>query len=541
LLSSGETTGIFQLESDGMRDILVKMQPNRFEDLIALVALYRPGPIGSGMIDDFIKRKRGETEVEYELPQLKEILDETYGVILYQEQVMRIANRIASFSLGQADLLRRAMGKKKPEEMEKQKEFFLSGAAANGIPEKKAARLFELMAFFAEYGFNKSHSAAYAYLAYQTAYLKMHYTVEFMTANLSADMGDTDRIVKLINECRNLSMEILPPDINESAREFKIVGSSVRFGLEAVKGVGSSAIEIILQERQNGRFQSFDEFLSRTDNKRVNKKVVESLIKAGAFDTVCKSGNESSNHARAKAMGILKAPPKSRDMGPGLFGDSCIQEEEVQPWDENMLLGAEKESLGFYVSGHPLSRYRRKLSLTGVSRISSLEELEDRADICIAGIVSEMRSRAKEKGVTAYPTLEDETGSCEVLIFPDLYRKNADLLKKGALLLIRGQGSKAEKGTKVIAREIQDLSNMEISLKYEVSLRCTEPEEMNRKLRSIRGLLDASGSGKRNASVSFKFYLPECCVIITSGLQPLQNFPAEVEKITGEAVKVVEN
>ncbi len=281
-----------------MRDILVKMGPNRFEDLIALVALYRPGPIGSGMIDDFIKRKKGSIPVKYDLPQLKEILDETYGVILYQEQVMRIANKLANFSMGQADILRKAMGKKKPEEMEKQKETFIQGAIANGISEKKAIRIFDLMAIFAEYGFNKSHSAAYAYVSYQTAYLKTHYPVEFMAATLSADMDNTDKIVKSIAGCREMGIEILPPDINLSGKEFKVIGNSIRFGLEAVKGVGSAAIESIIEARNaDGPFTSLTNFFERVDQRKVNKKVVESLIKAGAFDSL--------GITRAKAMEMM--------------------------------------------------------------------------------------------------------------------------------------------------------------------------------------------------------------------------------------------
>ena len=549
LLSSGETTGIFQLESDGMRDILVKMQPNRFEDLIALVALYRPGPIGSGMIDDFIKRKRGETEVEYELPQMKAILDETYGVILYQEQVMRIANRIANFSLGQADLLRRAMGKKKPEEMEKQKEVFISGAVANGVPERKAARLFELMAFFAEYGFNKSHSAAYAYLAYQTAYLKAHYPVEFMTANLSVDMGDTDKVVKLINECRSMSIEILPPDINVSEREFRIFGNLVRFGLEAVKGVGSAAIEVLLKERQSGTFTSFADFLKRVDNKRVNKKVIESLIKAGAFDSLYKGSVDASsdslrighdaapNWARAKAMETFSSPLRA-SLGPGLFGESDSPDDMLQPWDEKTLLQHEKEALGFYISGHPLSRYRRMLTTLDVNRISDIADREDRTEICVAGIISDIKSKAREKGVTAFLSLEDETGSGDILVYPALYKELAPVLKKGSVVMIRGQVFRAEKGAKIMAREIQDVTDMEVSLKYEVSVNCDTAAAMNERFRKIRKLMDFDSNGKDRVSVSFRFYLPEYCVIIASQLQPIGNFLAEVERITGGMVKV---
>ncbi|HSB51596.1 MAG TPA: DNA polymerase III subunit alpha, partial [Dissulfurispiraceae bacterium] len=355
LLGSGESTGIFQLESAGMRDVLVRLQPCRFEDLMALVALYRPGPMA--WIDDFIKRKKGETEVTYELPLLQEILEETYGIILYQEQVMMIANKVANFSMGQADLLRRAMGKKKPEEMEKQKESFISGAVANGIPEKKARELFEKMEPFARYGFNKSHSAAYAYIAYQTAYLKAHYPVEFMAANLSADMGDTDRIVKLINECRHMVITILPPDINESEREFTIVGSSIRFGLEAVKGVGGSALESVIEERQKGRFASFDDFLSRVDTRKVNRKVIECLVKAGAFDSLY---SQPPRRARAMATSSLDSPAKGAAAVASLFGEPADVAPGGDGWDEDTLLSHEKEALGFYVSGHPLQRYRGK-------------------------------------------------------------------------------------------------------------------------------------------------------------------------------------
>jgi DNA polymerase-3 subunit alpha len=268
LLGEGHTTGIFQLESPGMREILREMRPTRFEDLIALVALYRPGPIGSGMIDDFIKRKRGETPVRYPLPQLKEILDETYGVILYQEQVMSIANTLAGFTMGQADVLRKAMGKKRPEEMEKQEEAFIKGAKASHISEKRAKSIFDLMAKFAEYGFNKSHSAAYAFIAYQTAYLKTHYPVQFMAATLTADIDNSDKIVKSIRECSTMSIEILPPDINLCGKEFTVTGSSIRFGLAAVKGVGGAAIESVLLTREEGPFASFDEFMATRSTPR---------------------------------------------------------------------------------------------------------------------------------------------------------------------------------------------------------------------------------------------------------------------------------
>ncbi len=528
LLGSGESTGIFQLESAGMRDVLVRLQPGRFEDLMALVALYRPGPMA--WIDDFIKRKKGETEVTYELPLLQEILEETYGIILYQEQVMMIANKVANFSMGQADLLRRAMGKKKPEEMEKQKESFISGAVANGIPEKKARELFEKMEPFARYGFNKSHSAAYAYIAYQTAFLKAHYPVEFMAANLSADMGDTDRIVKLINECRHMIITILPPDINESEREFTIVGSSIRFGLEAVKGVGGSALESATEERQKGRFTSFDDFLSRIDTRKVNRKVIECLIKAGAFDSLY---SQPPRRARAMATSSLDSPAKGTAAVASLFGEPADITPVGDGWDEDTLLSHEKEALGFYVSGHPLQRYRGKLCQLRVLQIDGIEDIQDRGEVTIAGIIRDMKSRARDKGVTAYLTLEDESGSCELLVFPDVFRKNSDFLVKGAAVVIKGHVSKAEKGTKVIVREIQSLKDIEIKTKYDVMVPCKDAAQVRERLQRVRALMETSSNGKECISVTFRFCLPQYCVVVSTGLRPSSNFISGVEREGG--------
>lgn len=455
LLCSGQTTGIFQLESSGMRELLIKMQPDCFEDLIALVALYRPGPLGSGMVDDFIKGKKGLKPVKYEIPQLKEILSETYGVILYQEQVMRIANKLANFTMGQADILRKAMGKKKPEEMEKQKEAFVKGAVANGIPEKKAIRLFDLMSFFAEYGFNKSHSAAYAYLAYQTAFLKAHYPVEFMAANLSADMDKTDKIIKAISECRNMSIKILPPDINESDREFKVIGNAIRFGLEAVKGVGSSAIESIIEIREKGGyFKSFEDFLSRIENKKINRKVIEGLIKAGAFD--------STGIDRKEALYMLEKP-RNRMSLYNLFDDKPLKDSKTPSSSINTgkedILRFEKESLGFYITDHPLTDYRKTLSNMNYKRISELEELSDRQEILTAGVISNLKKiRTKDKGeIMVYVTVEDEEGNVEMLIFPDMYKELGALIQKDSLISIKGIIDKTEKGIKIISKEIQEL------------------------------------------------------------------------------------
>jgi DNA polymerase III subunit alpha len=489
LLSSGHTTGIFQLESAGMRDILVKMTPNRIEDLIALVALYRPGPIGSGMIDDFIKRKKGKVPVKYDLPQLKEILDETYGVILYQEQVMRIANKLANFSLGQADILRKAMGKKNIEVMSKQKEHFVNGAVANGINEKKASKIFDLLANFAEYGFNKSHSAAYAFVSYQTAYLKTHYPVEFMAATLSMDIHDTDKIVKSINECRQMNIEILPPDINLSGSEFRVIGNSIRFGLAAVKGVGAAAIESILDSRNTeGAFLSIADFTGRADTRKVNKKVLESLVKAGAFDSL--------GITRAAAMDsvtTLLNGSAGRNTGQqSIFGEESFEPgPEIAEWDESELLRNEKESLGFYITGHPLTKFDTMLSRLRAKKTTECEHLADRSDIIIGGILRSIKKKnVKSTGdLMAYLTLEDDEGSVEVIAFPELYKNSVHLLKKDMLLLIKGSADKDEKGVRIRGREISDLEDAgRISLKR-MDICIEESGDSSDHLRDIRDLV----------------------------------------------------
>ncbi len=527
LLSSGHTTGVFQLESAGMRDILVRMQPNRFEDLIALVALYRPGPMA--WIDDFIKAKKGEAKIVYEMPQLREILAETYGIILYQEPVMMIANKIANFSMGQADILRRAMGKKKAEEMEKKKEDFVRGAVANGIPEKKARRLFEKMEPFARYGFNKSHSAAYAYIAYQTAYLKTHFPVEFMAATLSADTDNTDKIVKSIAECRKMSIDILPPDINQSGKEFKVTGKAIRFGLEAVKGVGGAAIESILEVReQGGLFISLEDFLRRVDGRKVNKKVVESLIKAGAFD--------SFGMRRARALALFNDAAHGDGPVAGLFDQQNFLGEvdigEKEEWDEMTLLRYEKDALGFYITGHPLSRYREALSAMKIKGMSELEDCADREEVQVAGVVSAIK-KIKTKGKSesmAYLTLEDEEGSAEAIVFPDLYRAMSAVLVKESLVAVKGTVDKTEKGIKIVSREVtrlQDLIAGSGAQKMEITLAKNALSPGN--LKALRDLL-SSAAGK--CLLYLRIEVNGSCAIIATGLEVEPSGPL-VTKIEG--------
>jgi DNA polymerase-3 subunit alpha len=488
LLSSGQTTGIFQLESSGMKDILVKMQPNRFDDLIALVALYRPGPIGSGMIDDFIKRKKGTKAVRYDLPQLKEILDETYGVILYQEQVMRIANKLAGFSLGQADILRKAMGKKNIQAMAKQKEHFVQGAVGNGISEKKAEKIFDLMALFAEYGFNKSHSAAYAYVSFQTAYLKTHYPVAFMAATLSADMNDTDKIVKSINECRKMKIEILPPDINLSGREFKVIGNSIRFGLEAVKGVGGAAIEAIIDVRgEGGPFNAVSDFIDRVDTRKVNKKVLESLVKAGAFDSLGVTRAAAMQTVADSLSGSVR-----KDTGQqSFFGEEAAAEAaQTEEWEEGEMLRNEKEALGFYITGHPLTRYDALLRRMKAKKTPELEDVPDRHEVAVGGVLRQIRKKnVKSTGdLMAYLTLEDDEGSAEVIVFSELYKSVDGLLKKDGLLLVKGSIDRDEKGVRVRAKEVVTLEDAGRSRMNRIEISLQGNGSGSERLRTIRSL-----------------------------------------------------
>lgn len=479
LLGKGETAGVFQLESSGMRDIIIKMKPQNFEDLIALVALYRPGPLGSGMVDDFIKRKKGATKITYELPELEPILKDTYGVIVYQEQVMQIASALAGYSLGEADILRRAMGKKKPEEMEKQKERFLRGAKQKNIPSQKAEKIFELMAKFAEYGFNKSHSAAYALISYQTAYLKAHYPVEYMAALLTSEVQDTDKVVKYIYEARQMGIEILPPDVNESSWDFTVVeaherdtvepGSTVgkiRFGLAAVKNVGVSAVEAIIEARESkGRFSSFADFCEKTDQRRVNRRVIEALIKCGAFDF---TGMARARMFAAIDAVMLDAERRQRQQSIGQVSifDNMFDHEEPdipdQPeWRDSQLLAYEKESIGFYLTGHPLAAYQEDIRRYGTATTDTLTELPDGKEVMICGIIAGMKQKMTKKGdKMAIVNLEDLSGNVEVIVFPDLYKTGHEMLLTDTPVILAGTLDKSEQGVKIKATRIHLLNEV---------------------------------------------------------------------------------
>ncbi|MGB6401743.1 MAG: DNA polymerase III subunit alpha, partial [Candidatus Sulfotelmatobacter sp.] len=476
------TSGVFQFESHGMRDVLRRYQPNSIEHLTALNALYRPGPMA--MIDDFIERKQGRRKIEYELPELKEILEETLGVFVYQEQVMQAANKLAGYSLGEADLLRRAMGKKKPEEMAAQRERFIQGAAQRKFPPKKIEKIFDLMAQFAGYGFNKSHSAAYALLAYHTAYLKTHYPVEFMAALLTSVTGSTDDVVKYINECREMGIAVEAPDINVSDANFTPHGEAIRFGLAAVKNVGGNAIESIVAARKKlGRFKSIYEFCENVDLRLLNKRVLESLIKSGAMDSLGR---------RAQVMAVLdrameRAQKAQRDAESGQHGLFGVfqQESEVNndrlpdipDWDEQARLAAEKEILGFFISGHPLEKYKDKLADLQALRVDEIAVMTKSTGkdetIATAGIIGNLRVQKSKRGeFYAQATLEDMSGSIDMIVFPEAYKRLGDKVKLEVPVLVRA-GVRIEEGTnpKITAAEIMPLEDAKVPLPRAIRIR----------------------------------------------------------------------
>jgi DNA polymerase III subunit alpha len=454
----GLTSGVFQFESGGMRDVLRRYHPDSIEHLTALNALYRPGPIQGGMIDDFIERKLGRRKIEYELPELKEMLQETYGVIVYQEQVMQIANRLAGYSLGEADLLRRAMGKKQPEEMAAQRDRFVRGAHERGFPPKKIEKIFDLMAQFAGYGFNKSHSAAYALLAFHTAYLKTHYPVEFMAALLTSVTGSTDDVVKYIKECREMEIAVEPPDINVSDANFTPHGAAIRFGLAAVKNVGRNAIDSIVEARtKKGAFKSIFDFCERVDLRLLNKRVLESLVKSGAMDNFGRRAQIMT--ALDKAIEQSQKAQRDAESGQhGLFG-VFEPEHNTQPerlpntpdWDEHTRLSYEKEILGFFITGHPLEKYAEKLADFHAKTVEEVMTMKSTPrggeEILVGGILAGIKSAKSRKGdMYAQGGLEDMTGKVNILIFSEAYKRLQEKMKLDVPVLVRGS-VRAEEGS----------------------------------------------------------------------------------------------
>jgi DNA polymerase-3 subunit alpha len=539
----GLTSGVFQFESSGMCDILRRYQPSRLEDLTALNALYRPGPIQGGMVDDFIERKWGRRAVQYDLPELKELLEETYGVIVYQEQVMQISNRVAGYSLGDADLLRRAMGKKKVEEMAKQRERFVKGALERNFPQKKVEKIFDLMEQFAGYGFNKSHSAAYAYLAFVTAYLKAHYPIDFMAALLTSETGNTAKVVKYINECREMSIRILPPDINHSEWSFTPDGEAIRFGLGAVKNLGQGAVEAIGKSReQDGAFKSIYEFCERVDLSAVNRRMIESLIKAGAMDEL--EGTRSQKFAAVEsAMESGTRAQRDRESGQvGLFGELLPGEEQhekplpnVPDWTEKDKLAGEKELLGFWVTGHPLDRYSDKVAELATHDSGTLEGLTKNAEVTLCGVLTGVaRKRNKEGKPWAAMTIEDRSGSLEALCFATAYERLVSQIIEDQAVMIRGLVLPEENtAPKISVQDIVPLDNARIDLPDVISIKIWVRNGLTERANALEELFKRKPGA---TSVRFRLEAPRDFTVlldVPAKVRPDKEFRRAVEEICG--------
>ena len=476
LFADGNTTAVFQSESRSAKDLEKKLKGDCFEDIIALMALNRPGPLGSGMVDDFIARKQGRQKPEYFHPDLEPVLKSTYGIIVYQEQVMLVAQILAGYSLGAADMLRRAMGKKKPEEMAKQREIFLAGAARRGADTKVAERLFDLMEKFAEYGFNKSHSAAYALIAYHTAWLKAYYPAEFMAATMSSEMSDTDKVRIFYEDCRANGLTMLPPDINRSGYRFEPVSQTeIRYGLGAIKGSGEAAIGAIVAERgANGPYKGLFDLARRVDKRYLNRRTLEALVKAGAFDAL--------NEHRASLMASVGAALETADRAArcggqvGLFGEALEGGGEdlidVPAWPEQEKLLQEKSALGYFFSGHPFTSYLAEVSSFAKRQLDSLEPSRD--PVMLAGIVVSLRTQMTRRGKMLILLLDDATAQVEVVIFNELYEQSRHLLKDDALLVIEGKVNRDDYsgGVRVTAERIDDLAGARTRFAQGLQLAC---------------------------------------------------------------------
>ena len=485
LLNAAETSGVFQLESSGMRDLLRKLRPEKFEDLIAILALYRPGPMGSGMLDDFIKRKQGLIKVKYDHPALEPILKETYGIIVFQEQVMQIVSTLGGFSMAEADNVRKVMGKKIHAALKELKNKFLRGAEKKNVNKDAAEKIWDFISYFAGYGFNKSHSAAYSLVSYRTAYLKANHPVEFMTALLASEKNNTDKISDYFNECIRMGISILPPDINESFKDFTVVGNDIRFGLSAVKNVGAGAAESMINTREiSGNFESIYDFAQKVGPKAVNRKVVESLIKCGAFD--------STNVFRSQAMSVLDkvlnmASKTNRDkfLGQMSFFDDIAADEsfkknfealpDIPEWPEQELLSNEKEMLGFYITKHPLLRFERLLNAYSTGKISEFAGMSDGQEVLVGGMINKVRITVTRKKAEkmAILSLGDLNDFIEVLVFPNAYRKAPELAKEDALVYISGRLNLREEEPKLIAEEIIPIEQVKEKFTKSVLIRIT--------------------------------------------------------------------
>jgi DNA polymerase III subunit alpha len=547
LFADGLLNAIFQFESSGMVEICRKLKPESLEDLSALNALYRPGPLDGGMVDDYIERRHGRRKVQYIVPQMKENLENTYGILVYQEQIMQLAQNLAGYTLGEADMMRRAMGKKKKEEMAKHEEKFISGAVSRGIQEEKARKIFTLMEQFADYGFNRSHSFAYAYLAYQTAYLKAHYPTHFYAAVLSNEIANSAKLARYIGEMKVFEIVILPPDVNSSHEGFTPVGKAIRFGLAAIKGLGSSAVQMIIRAREEGGpFRSIYDFAERVDQRAVNKRVLESLIKSGAFDGVAAN--------RAAMMAVLdkaieygaRAQRDKLSGQTGLFGDvmTAAVEEPALPsvpqWSKKESLALEKEALGFYASGHPLEDYAD--AIKGLTRFDSgnIEEATHGDQVALGGIIVELVTKTTKKGDRfALFRLEDQYGSVKVVCWPEQFNKHKNLLQSDEVVLVRGKLELSDEGgagATIVVQEIHQLERARSSAARAIIVRMPARSVT---AKSIASLGDLISRHQGSASVLLEVETDDGMMV---QLKPQQFFRVNVSpELTAEIEKIENN
>jgi len=548
LFTLGRTSGLFQFESDGMRDVLRRFRPQVLEHLTALNALYRPGPMQ--MIEDFIRRRHGQTKVTYELPALEAVLGGSYGVIVYQEQVMQIASTLAGFTLGEADLLRYAMGKKNAEVMAALMQKFLEGCRARGVPAGKARRIWDQMEQFAGYGFNKSHSAAYAQLAYQTAYLKANYPVYFMAALLTSERANTEKMVSYIVEAREMGIAVLPPDVNQSDIYFTVVGNNVRFGLAAIRNIGEGAVEAILRARREGPFGSLIDFCERVDARALNRRVVESLIKSGSFDSLtprraalfsdidpAMEAGQKRQRDEAQGQASLFGTPEHHPSAGGR------RLEEVPEWGEGERLAFEKESLGFFITGHPLERFRAELAQWAVATSARVVDFQSSPEITVAGIVTSLRLLKTRKGERmATFVLEDLEGGVEILVFPDTYKKLAGKLADDELVLVKGKPEVQDDGKgRVLASDVRPLEEAKLVEARFVTVRVELSSWDRSKGERLRDILEAH---RGDCPVTLELYRPGLLSVSVAPnaffkVKPDPSLRTEVEALLGQGALVL--
>ncbi|MBM4084830.1 MAG: DNA polymerase III subunit alpha, partial [Planctomycetes bacterium] len=553
LLTRGDVEGLFQLEkSEGMRDLIRRLKATNFDDLVPVLALYRPGPLKSGMVDQFIERRHGRAPIEYVHPSLEPLLKDTYGVILYQEQVMRTASALGGFTLNQADSLRKAMGKKIPEIMAGYRDQFVTGAVKNRIPQATATQIFDLMEYFAGYGFNKSHSAAYAVLSYHTAYLKANYPTEYMAALMSCEMGNTDKMAEYMDDCRRMGLEVLPPCVNESAAEFLVVGPMrIRFGLSAIKGLGSKAIESILEARKKiGKFESLFHFAEHVDLRTANKAVMEGLIKSGAFDAFrCRRAQLMAALDRALEMGA-QAQHDHKTGQMNLFGRPAASADkrdaradlaslpDVPEWPDKQLLAFEREAFGFYVSNHPLARYQSVLKLFSTTSTSRLGETPDRAEVIVGGMVLRADLGLTKRGdpmITG--EIEDMEGTTRFIMFKEQVAKFKDIVKPDAILFLRG-GVDTVQSPSIRVADVIPIENAYERLTGRVTIKLSAGADAGLSEERLTALRDLLAAHPGQCPVFLEMEAENRRTLIRVGQRlavlPSQKFSAAVSNLLGE-------